>query len=141
MNSSLSVEMLELINDFNSILLSLSQNIADVCPNSIIGTNIKEIEKQIKKKDNFNKFIDLFCIKILQYKDQIDNENEEEAEKFFMNKDYKTDLHDQNESLLDHVISLKSVWCQLKKENRKIVIMNIRILCALSQQYFNTVVS
>lgn len=127
----------EIITDFNNILMSLAQNIAAVVPNSIIGTNIKDIEKQINKKDNFNKFIDLFCIKVLQYKSEIDSGNED----FFMNKDYKGDLRDQNDNLLDHVVSMKSIWCHLKKENKEIVIMNMQILCELAQQYFNKVMN
>jgi len=135
-NNNMNSEILELITDFNNVLLSLSQNIACVCPTSVIGTNIKDIEKQIKRKENFNKFIDLFCIKVLQYKSEIDSGNED----FFMNKDYKNDLHDQNEDLLDHVLSMKTIWSQLKKGNKEIVIMNMQILCELSQQYFNKVI-
>ena len=81
-------EITLLISDFNNTLLSLASNVAMVCPNSIISANYKEIEKQINRRDNFNKFIDLFCIKVLQYKDQIDLGDES----FFMNKDYKNDL-------------------------------------------------
>ena len=126
-------EIILLITDFNNILLSLASNVATVCPTSVIGTNFKDIEKQIQKKGNFNKFIDLFCIKVLLYKDKID----EGDETFFMNKDYKADLQDQNADILDHVITLKSVWTQLKKENKEIVMFNMQMLCDLAQQYYN----
>lgn len=128
-------EMHQIISDFNDTLLSLIINITNVCPNSIIGTNVRDIEKTIKKKDNFTKFIDLFCIKVLQYKDKIDAGDDS----FFMNKDYADDMTDQDSSMLNHVISLKSIWSSLKKENREIVLMNMQILCELSQQYFNYV--
>jgi nitrogenase molybdenum-iron protein alpha/beta subunit len=126
-------ELINIVNDFNNILLSLSLNIANVCPTSIIGTNIKDIEKQIKKKENFTKFIDLFCIKVLQYKTQIDKGEDD----FFMNKDYKDDLVGQEASAFDYVLSFKTIWGQLKKENKQIVIFNMQMLCELSQQYFN----
>lgn len=128
-------EIIAIVNDFNNTLLSLVQNIASVCPTSLIGTSVKDIEKQFKKKDNFTKFIDIFCIKVLQYKDKIDNCDES----FFMTHDYKNDLTDQSADALDHVITLKSIWNQLKKENKDIVMLNMQILCELSQQYFSIV--
>lgn len=129
-------EIILLVTDFNNGLLSLASNVAAVCPDSIISANFKDIEKQIKKKENFCKFIDLFCIKVLQYKDQIDSGDES----FFMNKDYKSDLHGQQDATLDHVITLKSVWADLKQENKEIVMLNMQILCELSQQYFNIMI-
>ena len=129
-------ETISLITDFNNTLVSLASNVAMVCPDSMIATNLAMIKKQIAKKQNFNKFIDVFCIKVLQYKDQIDTGDES----FFMNKDYKSDLQDQNIDILDHVITLKSIWTQLKKENKEIVIVNMQILCELAQQYFNIIV-
>jgi len=126
-------ELISIISDFNDTLLSLAQNVSSVCPSSLIATNMKDIEKQIKKRENFNKFIDLFCIKVLQYKEKIDACEES----FFMDKNYENDLQDQNESALNHVITLKSVWSELKKENKEIVMFNMQILCELAQQYFN----
>lgn len=122
----------DVVTDFNNTLLSLAQNVAYVCPTSLIGTNIKDIERQIKKKENFRKFIDLFCVKVLQYKDKID----EGDETFFMNNTYENDLNDQGSDALNHVISMKTVWSKLKQENKDIVIMNMQILCELAQQYF-----
>ncbi|QKF93980.1 hypothetical protein QKU48_gp0522 [Fadolivirus algeromassiliense] len=130
-------EIISLISDFNDTLLSLALNIANICPTSVLGTNIKDIEKQIKRKDNFTKFIDMFCIKVLQYKDQIDAGDES----FFMNKDYSKDLEGQESVSFDYVLSFKSIWNQLKKENKQIVILNMQILCELSQQYFNFIQS
>lgn len=130
-------EITQIIIDFNNTLLSLAMNIANVCPKSLIGSNIKDIEKTFRKKENFTKFVDLFSVKVLQYKERID----EGEESFFMDKDYSEDLGDQDSSYLNHVISLKSVWGQLKKENKEIVLMNMQILCALSQQYFEFIKS
>ena len=129
----------QIISDFNNTLLSLAQNVAAICPMSIIGTNIKDITKQLNRAENFTKFIDLFCVKVLQYKDQID----EGKESFFMDKDYSDDLKDvvkkNDTNVLNDVISLKSVWNEFKKENKQIVILNMQILCELAQLYFNVV--
>lgn len=125
----------ETVDDFNNMLLSLAINIATVCPHSIIGTNISDIKKAVKNSDNFTKFIDAFCIKALPYKNEIDAGDES----FFMNKDYAGDLQDSEASAIDHVISLKSVWKDLKKENKKIVVFNMQCLCALALDYFNHV--
>jgi hypothetical protein len=130
-------EIYQLITDFNNTLLDLALNIANICPSSIIGTNIKDIEKTIKRKDLHSKFIDIFCVKVLKYKDEIDSGEES----FFMDKDYSSDLSDQDSSLLNHVLSLKSIWKLLKKDNKEIVIMNMQILCALAQQYFEFIAS
>lgn len=125
----------EIVNDFNNMLLSLAINLSTVCPHSIIGTNIGEIKKAIKNPDNFKKFIDTFCIKVLPYKNEIDSGDET----FFMEKDYSQDLKESENSALDHVISLKSIWNELKKENKHIVILNMQCLCTLALDYFQHV--
>ncbi|ARF11269.1 hypothetical protein Klosneuvirus_1_126 [Klosneuvirus KNV1] len=122
----------EIVNDFNNMLSSLILNIATVCPKSIVGTNIKDIEKHIKSPKNKVKFVDLFCVKVLQYKNEIDNGDEN----FFMTKDYKDDLKDSEGNLLDQVVSMKSIWKDLSKENREIVISYMQMLCELSLQYY-----
>ena len=132
-------DIIEVVNDFNQTILSLSQNIACVCPNSIVGNNIKDIEKAVKNKENFTKFIDIFCVKVLKYKNEID----EGKDSFFMDKDYRDDLKDNStnddaiSSQLDIVISIKSIWSQLKRDNKDIVIQNMQILCELAQIYFS----
>jgi hypothetical protein len=129
--------MIQTIQDFNETLLSLALNFAQVCPKSIIGSNIDIIEKIIKNinknKKNFTKFIDVFCIKVLKYKNQIDSGDDE----FFMNKSYDDDLKDQNESYLNYVLSIKTVWNQLSRENKEIVKQYMQILCTLAQEYFD----
>src|SRR5437870_13896348 len=125
----------QLIIDFNSTFLTLALNIAHVCPKSLIGTNIRTIERSIKNINNFTKFIDLFCIKVLKYKSQIDAGDES----FFMHKNYENDMNgviDVTRQHLEQVITLKSVWIELKQENKEIVISYMQILCALAQEYF-----
>lgn len=138
-------EILNVINDFNQTLLSLATNIANICPNSIIGNNIKDIQKFVNNKQNLTKFIDIFCINVLKYKDKID----EGDETFFMEKDYTEDIgnpsdknnKDEIVKNLDIAVAIKSIWSKLNSDNRKIVIMNMQILCALAQMYFEHVSS
>lgn len=127
----------QIIIDFNDVLISLALNIADVCPNSIIGVHIKDIEKTIKKKENFKKFIDLFCIRVLQYKSKIDEGNES----YFLDKDFKSDLRDGESDALTHILSFKSIWKELKQSNKEVVITSMQILCELAQQYFDIIYS
>ncbi len=129
--------MEEIINDFNNTLLNCAQNLAIVCPNTLISDNIKDIEKIIKRKQNFTKFIDMFCMKVLKYKSQIDNMDE----KFFMEKDYGSDVNDIGQSdpgdIVSKIFTLKDIWGKLSNDNRQIVMINMQILCALAQEYFN----
>ena len=125
----------QIITDFNEVLISLALNVADVCPNSIIGVHIKDIEKTISKKENFKKFIGLFCVRVLKYKSEIDEGNES----YFLEKDFKTDLQDGESDALSHILSFKSIWKELKPSNRQIVITSMQILCALAQQYFDII--
>ena len=125
----------ETVNDFNNTLTTLALNIADTCPGSLIANNISDIQKSINRPQNFTKFIDLFTAKVLIYKSQIDEGNES----FFIGKDYKSDLGVKDDSYLNDIISLKSVWLKLSKENQKTVIIYMQILCALSQNYFDCI--
>lgn len=119
------------IQDFNDMLLSLARSITKVCPNSIIGTNIREIEKMVSNTVNFKKFIELFAVKVLPYKSQIDTGDES----YFMSKDYTDDVGDSSSSTVNQIISLKSVWKELKPENKQIVIFNMQCLCELALDY------
>jgi hypothetical protein len=125
----------QIITDFNEVLISLALNVADVCPNSIIGVHIKDIEKAIKKSDNFKKFINLFCIRVLKYKNKIDEGNES----YFLEKDFENDLRDGESDALSHILSFKSIWKELKPDNKQIVITSMQILCELAQQYFDII--
>lgn len=128
----MNTEIIEVINDFNQTLVSLANDISAICPNSIIGNNIKDIEKTIKKKENLTKFIDIFCIKVLKYKDEIDKGNDD----FFIKKDYSDDLKEDEMSQLDIVNAIKEIYIKLNKTNKEIVIQNMQILCELAQMYF-----
>ena len=65
----------QFLDEFNSILLDLIKNIANVRPKSILGTNVSTIENIIKTNKNKKAYIDIFITKVLIYKDKIDNYN------------------------------------------------------------------
>jgi hypothetical protein len=123
--------MQDIVADFNSTLITLLTNLATVCPNSIIGTNINTIVKTVNNKQYPTKFIEMFCIKVLKYKEEIDAGNDD----FFLKKDFKEDMTDSDISI-DIVPSIKALWKDLKAENRKISVYTLQILCALAQEYF-----
>ena len=119
------------INRFNNLLLLLIENIADVCPNSVIGTQYNTIKSIIINSKNRKKFIELFVEKILRYKDKIDKGDES----FFVNKSYDNDV-DGDKSVISYVFKLKDVWTQLSKHNKTTVFQYMKILCKMSQDYF-----
>ncbi len=69
--------------------------------------------------------------RVLQYKDQIDEGNEE----FFLGKSYDDDI-DSDNSILSKVFEFKTIWKDLKRENKDLVIQYMQILCQLAQNYF-----
>ena len=86
-------------------------------------------------KDNYKKTIEIFCIKVLQYKDKIDAGDES----FFLEKDFKDDLKGDENIVLKHILSFKSIWRELSKANKEVVIQSMQILCELAQEYFDMV--
>lgn len=122
---------MECIDDFNSTFLFMLTDIAAVCPKSIIGTNIKEIERIIKNKDNHTLFIDLFVSRVLKYKAKL----RERDETFFYEKTYVDDLEGYS-FLMNKVLEFKNIWNDLKRENKDIVMDYMNILCDLAEQYF-----
>lgn len=125
---------LQLATDFNTILLDFATNIADVCPNSLIGKNINDIRKAINNHENKTKFVEFFVTKILVYKEQIDVGDE----RFFLGKSYEKDF-EGNESSMHHIFEFKSIWGKLSPENRGLVIQYMQILAQLAQDYFMAV--
>jgi hypothetical protein len=123
----------QLIFEFNSVSLDLVKNIAAICPNSLVGRNIKDIENAYKSLTRKNAFIETFVLKVLPHKQQIDEGNED----FFLKKDYSSDF--ENNELGSKVFEFKNIWKDLKPQNKNIVIQYMQILCKISQEYFITV--
>lgn len=122
----------QLIKDFNDTLLSLAENLAVVCPNSIVSNNIKLVRIAINTPNNKVLFIETFILKILKYK----NEIKKGDENFFLNKSYEDDLSGDNNKLLSYIFEFKSIWKNLNSQNKKTFIEYLSILCDLAEEYF-----
>lgn len=118
----------QIINDFITTFTSLIQNIASVCPTSVVGNNEKWIISYLK--NNQVKILEVFCIKVLPYKQYIDDGED----KFFTDKDYSSDMDGDNNKM-SIVNLLKDVWETLSVQNQSIVMMHMQILCELSLSY------
>ena len=121
----------QIVSDFNCTVQDFATNLAEICPETIIGQNIKHFNKLINLKNNRYKFIEIFISKILQYKDKIDKGDES----FFINKQYDTDL-DNDKSLINKVFEFQNIWQKLSTKNKEFVIQYMQILCELAQNYF-----
>jgi hypothetical protein len=127
----------QIVKDFNDLTLELALNISYLCPTSLIGVHIKEIEKMIKNPTFFYKFIDLFCAKVLKYKEQIDNGSED----FFLKENYEKDLEEYNakfkrDDIINHVFKFKSIWQTLDIHNKNVIITFMKYLGNLAEEYF-----
>lgn len=123
---------MELVDDFNMTLLDLVNNIADICPESLIGNNIKSIRETFNKVENKESFIGVFITKILKYKDRIDKGDED----FFLNITFDDVSNGNNRDTLIEIFKFKNIWKKLTRNNKDIIIEYLKILCALAEQYF-----
>lgn len=124
----------QLIDDFNSTLTDLIDNIASVCPDNIISDNRTIIKKMLSRQDTRTKVIDTFVAKVLIYKPKIDEGNEE----FFLGKSYDDDLQDVQDgtNLSGKIFEFKNIWKKLSIDNKSFVIQYMQLLCILAQNYF-----
>ena len=124
----------QLIDDFNSTLTDFIDNIASVCPDNIISDNRNLIKKMLARPDTRTKVIDTFVAKVLIYKPEIDEGNEQ----FFLGKSYDDDLHDVSDgsNLSGKIFEFKSIWKKLSIDNKNFVIQYMQLLCILAQNYF-----
>ena len=124
----------QLVEDFNSTLSDLVDNIATVCPDNIIVDNRKLIKRILAKPDSKRKAIDTFVAKVLIYKPQIDRGDET----FFLSKSYDDDVADASDgkNLTGKVFEFKGIWKKLSSENKSYVIQYMQLLCELAQNYF-----
>jgi hypothetical protein len=125
------------INNFNSILKDFAQNMAYICPDTIIGQNIGYINKTLDNLKEKEKFIDLFCAKILIFKPVLDNDdNPKEREQFFYKRSYDDDLKGTDAEGFDRIFIFKDIWKNLKQENKDMVILYMKALAEIAQQYY-----
>ena len=131
------MDIAQIVDDFNSTLTDLINNIADICPDTLISDNKNIIKKMLSKPDTRTKAIDTFVAKILIYKPQIDRGDE----KFFLGKSYDDDLTNvsngsDSNTLSTKIFEFKNIWKSLSPENKDFVIQYMQLLCLLAQNYF-----
>lgn len=119
---------MEIIGDFNGLVMELVKQLSSVCPTSIIAANIDVVQHIIKTKPRM--IIDIFVDYILKYKPQIDKGDEN----FFINNTYNSEIGNNNE-LASKIFEFKGIWKQLNLDNKNIVIKYMQYLCQLALTY------
>lgn len=117
------------VDDFNNTAIDLCNNVALVCPTSIIGRNITDICKILRGKTNKNKFIDMFVLHVLEDKDEIMNGNED----YFLKKSYEKEVGSEHTS---SIFEFKDIWGKLDRNSKNIIIQYMQVLCLLADGYF-----
>lgn len=125
----------ELINDFNEIFRDMINNIALICPTSILAKNINDINNAISllSAKNRTKFIDGFILKVLKYKKYIDDENEE----YFLREIEKDEVknHRDIKSNEINLFEIKDLWSHLKQEEKNLIFQYLQSLCIICNEY------
>ena len=119
----------ENLNNFNSTVIDLAEQLSLICPNSIISNNINLIKSVIKNKPT--KIIELFIIYVLPDKSKIDKGDDD----FFLNKSYNDEVEKHSISI-NKVFEFKNIWNKISIENQEVVKQYMQCLCYYSQEYF-----
>ena len=120
------------INEFNEILIGLINDVAYVCPKSIIGQNKGLLINTIRTTRQKERFIEIFMTKIAApYKEYIDKRDD----RFFLNKDYNDEV-EGDKSIIDYIFKMKDVWKDMRKENKAKVWDYMDILCEMSLDHY-----
>jgi hypothetical protein len=122
---------MESLQQFNSTILDLAEQLSIVCPNSIISNNAGNFKMIVSACPK--KIIELFIIYVLPDKDKIDKGDND----YFLNKTYD-DVAKENSVSLQKFFEFKGIWKELSAENQKLVIQYMQCLCYYSQDYFIT---
>ena len=123
------MSMQEYVNDFNNMACDLCENIATICPNSVVGRNKRDIIKAIKSSNT--KIIDIFVLNVLEHKEEIFKGNDS----YFLNRKY-----DEVESEhMNHIFEFKDYWKKISKQDRDVIIDYMKILCLLAQNYYEEI--
>lgn len=126
--------------EFNTNLMDLVTQISQLCPTSIIANNMDVFDQVVKTSPK--KPIEGFVLYVLKYKKRIDDGDES----FFMTNSFTTDVADfkshntgEDGDIMKKIFEFKSIWKQLKRENKDIVIQYMQILCDLALTYLDMV--
>lgn len=118
------------VDDFNTALLDMVQFVAKVCPTTVVGRHISQVETLFADPKNRLKFIDTFVLHVLQYKDQIDRGDEE----FFLQHSF--DNHTKDSDDIASIFTFKDTWKGLSKNSKSRLTTYFQILAQLSEDYF-----
>jgi len=138
------------VDEFNECFNQLITNIANVCPNSLIGTNYVEMKiftgAIISNKNTKDKLMTCYFDNIyLEYKDEILRRDEN----FFLKKDSgeyvnviknaesKLDVKNKGSTnfVMEHIMDIKNSWRLLNRANKDVVFDSLIILCKLCDRY------
>jgi hypothetical protein len=119
-----------LLVEFNDICLKFIEQIACICPDSVIANNTDIIRRIIHTTPV--KIIDIFVLYILKYKPHIDARNEQ----FFLEGMFADDTHDDND-IITKIFEFKTLWRTLSDNNKDVVIQYMQILCQLALEYIS----
>ena len=122
-------ETQQIINDFNEEAINFANQLAEVCPDSILSGNVGYLQQTINKNSSF--LIDQFTLYVLKYKDQIDNKNND----FFLKTDFSKDASGKS-TVIGKIFELKDTWGKLSQDNRDGIFTIMQILCYYSEQYY-----
>jgi hypothetical protein len=127
------VESKTVIKEFNKTLYDFIKNLSIICPNSNIAKKSWKYKAILTVMKRNTKFLKMFIEHVLIFKTKIDNDDT----CFFLEKTYNLDefeeLDEENDSLINE---LKIIWPSLKKHNQDMVMVYMKLLCKLSQEYF-----
>jgi hypothetical protein len=136
--------LIEVVDDFNSILVDLLQQFYKISPNSIVTTNKDKVEKTLTgytENNDFkkrSKIIEIFVVKILVYKPEIDVAIAKENFDQFLNKSYDAEA-DGDAFVLNIINEIKKLWPSINTHNKRTIMEYMQILCELAQTYFESV--
>lgn len=130
-------ELTQIVDDFHSLLFDLLREFYKIAPTSIVTTNRDKVEQVLSSctksqdLDMRHKIIDIFVLKVLECKPQIDLGDDS----FFLNNtlDKKAD---GDSFVLGIIGELKRLWPTIKSQNKKVIMEYLQYLCELAQSYF-----
>ena len=120
----------EYIESFNKVAIDFIKQLAIICPNSVVTSNSDVFEELLLNKKSQTAVIDQFSLHLLDYKHQIDNNDE----KFFVKNNFENETKG-NETLINLMLQLKSIWMTLSATNKKRVFEYMQVLCYYSREY------
>lgn len=130
------MEKMSVVADFNNMVIDLASQLSMLCPTSIIANNLDILNQLIKKNNRV--IIDIFVMYVLRYKPRIDAGDDE----FFLNNSFDNELNEVGREIDDNdmikkAFEFKTIWKQLKTENREVVKQYMQFLCQLALTYIS----